>query len=70
MVEALLKETVISLSAAREHIPGRPSRSSIQRFISRSTGRLETFWAGGRRYTTIEACHRFCEDSTASHSTA
>jgi Protein of unknown function (DUF1580) len=63
----LTRESPIPLSHARSHIPGRPHISTLHRW-SQGPGvrgrKLETFLAGGRRFTTLEAIQRFlCTDN-------
>ena len=60
-------ETVIPISQAPRHFPGRPNISSIYRWFGRGSrgARLETVVVGGRRYTSIEAIERFIAATTA-----
>jgi len=64
----LTDETVVPINQAPKHYPyGRPNLSTVYRHIGRGVRgtRLETFVAGGRRFTTIEALRRFVERTTA-----
>ncbi len=64
----LTSETVIPISQAPKYYPyGRPNLSTVYRhFRSGCRGaRLESFVAGGRRFTTVEAIGRFVERTTA-----
>lgn len=64
----LTAETVIPINHAPKHYPyRRPNLSTVYRHFSRGCRgiRLETFVAGGRRYTTVEAIARFIERTTA-----
>jgi hypothetical protein len=58
-VGLLLQEHVIPLGDAQSHIPGAPSKSSIDRYAK--SGKLESFRAGGRRFTSAQACERFVQ---------
>jgi hypothetical protein len=55
------REVPISFHQAPKHIPGRPHVSTLHRWRLKGTRgrRLETFLVGGRRFTTVEAIHRF-----------
>jgi hypothetical protein len=69
----LTAETVIPINQAPKHYPyGRLNLSTVYRHFRRGCrgARLETFVAGGRRYTTIEAIARFVERTTANSSGA
>ena len=64
----LMTETVIPIKQAPKYYPyGRPSLPTVYRHFGKGSrgARLETFVAGGRRYTTIEAIRRFVERTTA-----
>ena len=63
----LSSESVIPIAKARLHIPGNPVFSTVWKYYKR--GELESFMAGGRRFTSVEACHRFVEKSNARNST-
>jgi len=60
-------ETVIRLSQASEHFPGRPSIATLYRWITRGArgARLESVVCGAQRYTSIEAIDRFFAATTA-----
>jgi hypothetical protein len=67
-VSLLTSETVIPINDAPRHYPyGRPNLSTVYRHFGRGCRgiRLETFVAGGRRYTTLESIARFIERTTA-----
>lgn len=57
----LLSENLIPMGKAASHIPGRPSRSTLERWRIRGVrGRvLETCLVGGRHFTSLEAIKRF-----------
>ena len=64
------RETLIRISEAPKHIPGRPHISTVWRWVLNGVrGRkLETITAGGRRFTSLEAIDRFIQsdgDTTA-----
>ena len=64
----LTAETVVPINQAPKYYPyGRPNLSTVYRHFGRGCrgARLETFVAGGRRFTTIEAIPRFTERTTA-----
>ncbi|MCC7337879.1 MAG: DUF1580 domain-containing protein [Pirellulaceae bacterium] len=64
----LIAETVIPINKAARHYPyGRPSLATVYRHLGRGCrgARLESFVAGGRRYTTVEAIRRFVAQTTA-----
>ncbi len=57
-------EDYIPVGQANQHIPGRPSRETIWRWINRGVRgghRLETLLVGGRRFTTHEMIADFIE---------
>ena len=60
-------ETPLSLVEAAKSLPGRPHISTLHRWRQRGVRsvRLETFMAGGRRFTTREALNRFMDRITA-----
>jgi len=62
----ILSERVIPISEAPQHVPGRPHTATIWRWYQRGISgvKLETFLAGGKRFTTIEAIQRFILAST------
>jgi hypothetical protein len=67
-VSLLTSETVIPINQAPKHYPyGKPNLSTVYRHFGRGCRgiRLETFVAGGRRYTTVESIARFIERTTA-----
>ena len=64
----LTDETVVPINQSPKHYPyGRPNLSTVYRHFRRGCrgARLETFVAGGRRFTTIEAIARFVQRTTA-----
>jgi len=61
-VSVLLREHVIPLDVAAHHIPGHPSRTSLNRYAK--AGILETFLASGRRFTSAQACERAIQRMT------
>lgn len=60
-------ETIVSISEAPQHIPGRPSMATVWRWVLKGTraGKLESILIGGRRYTSLEKIQMFAEQSTA-----
>lgn len=63
----LQTETIISVTEAPKHIPGRPSVATIWRWVLNGTraGKLDSILIGGRRFTSVEAIQRFADLSTA-----
>ncbi|MFC1597688.1 DUF1580 domain-containing protein [Planctomycetota bacterium] len=63
----ILSETVIPISEAPKHIPGRPHSATIWRWWQKGVRgiKLETFVCGGRRFTSTEAIARFIRGTTA-----
>ncbi len=59
-------EKVFPINAVRQHIPGRPSPSTLYRWFTRGArgARLETLVVGGKRFTSHEAVKRFIERTT------
>jgi Protein of unknown function (DUF1580) len=57
----VFKERLVRLSHAAQHLPGRPHRSSLDRWtrVGVRGRQLETVLIGGRRYTSLEALARF-----------
>lgn len=60
-------ETIVSISEAPQHIPGRPSMATVWRWVLKGTraGKLESILIGGRRFTSLEKIQIFAEQSTA-----
>lgn len=60
-------ETLLSFPEAAKRIPGHPHLSSLHRWRLHGVKgiKLETVKVGGRRYTSVEALHRFSEQTTA-----
>ena len=52
-------ERIIPIRQVHKHCPGSPHLSAIYRWTKRAKDPLETIKVGGRRYTSIEAIHRF-----------
>ncbi len=65
------RETIVSISEAPRHVPGRPSVQTLWRWVLSGTraGKLESCLIGGRRFTSVEAIQRFAEQSTAAADT-
>lgn len=57
-------ERLVPINKASKHIPGRPHLSAVYRWIGRPNNPLETIKVGGRRFTSVEAIHRFIERGT------
>jgi hypothetical protein len=66
----IARETPIRFAEAPKHIPGRPAIQTLHRWrLHGVRGRqLETFLSGGRRFTTVEAIHRFLSPDDAGDS--
>ena len=54
-------ETLIPIAEAARHIPGRPHRGTVWRWLQSGVRGvvLESVLIGGRRYTSTEAIRRF-----------
>jgi hypothetical protein len=63
----MLREHLLSVTAATREVPGRPHVSTLWRWINRGIRgiRLETVMVGGRRFTSREALDRFFASITA-----
>ncbi len=63
----LNSETIFPVSEAPKHIPGRPSKASVWRWVLTGVGgiKLESILIGGKRFTSAEAVQRFCDRRTA-----
>ena len=63
----IANETVVPIAEAPQHIPGRPSLTTVWRWVLNGTrtGKLESCLVGGRRFTSLESIQRFAEQSTA-----
>ncbi len=61
------KERLRSFAEVTKILPGRPNITTIWRWQKRGVRgvKLETVLSGGRRFTSIEAIHRFQERVTA-----
>ena len=57
-------EQIIPLREGPEHCPGTPHISAFYRWMNKKDSPLETIRVGGRRYTSVEAIHRFIERCT------
>lgn len=64
---ATSSESLVLLSKASPHVPGRPHTSTLIRWADRGTRgvKLETVLVGGRRFTSLEALERFFAATTA-----
>ena len=62
----LIDETLVPVGQAAKHVPGRPHIASIYRWMQRPTNPLETILVGGRRFTSVQAIHRFIESCNPS----
>lgn len=60
----LENERLIPLRDASKHTPGNPHISAFYRWMRRAVNPLETILVGGRRWTSVEAIHRFIERGT------
>lgn len=60
------EESLIPLSEAPQHIPGRPNLSTLYRWFQKGArgARLETIVVGNKRFTSHEAIARFIEATT------
>lgn len=63
----IYSETMVPISEAPRHFPGRPNISSVYRWFQRGSrgARLETIVVGAKRYTSMEAIQRFVDATTA-----
>lgn len=61
------KERLCLLTEASEHIPGKPHYITLMRWKKEGVKGviLDTLMVGGRRYTSIEAIHRFITQLSA-----
>lgn len=59
-------EKLLTIKAARNVFPNRPSVPTIWRWMLKGTRgvQLDSVRIGGRRYTSKEACRRFMEESS------
>ena len=66
-VDDILTEDPVTLTEATRIFPGRPHASSIWRWYKHGCAgvKLETYCAGGRRFTTRESITRFIQRVTA-----
>lgn len=55
----LQSEQLIAVKDIPRHVPGRPHIATCYRWIQRPSNPLETVRVGGRRFTSVEALHRF-----------
>lgn len=60
-------ENIIPICEAPKFVPGRPHLATVIRWFGRGIRgvRLETALCGGRRFTSLEAIHRFFAATTA-----
>ena len=60
---------LVKLCEAQKHIPGRPSRQTLWRWVQRGlrggTVKLETIKVGGLRYTSLSAIAKFVKHLSA-----
>ena len=63
----LTKETVFPVTEAPEHIPGRPSKATVWRWVLTGVGgvKLESILVGGKRFVSAESIQMFCDRRTA-----
>ena len=63
----LRQDSLLTLSAAAQSLPGRPHVSTLHRWRLRGSKgiKLETVMIGGVRYTSLEALQKFVEQTTA-----
>lgn len=59
-------EQLVPIGKAYQHVPGRPHKSTVWRWVLRGVRgrRLDTVICGGRRFTSVEAIERFCQQLT------
>ena len=62
-------ERLVPIRQAPKHIPGRPHLSAVYRWMQRSNNPLESILVGGRRWTSVEAIHRFIGNSNPTAAT-
>lgn len=67
MAISLFNEDLVLISQAHKLLPGRPHRSTLERWRlkGRHGVRLESLLIGGLRYTSKQALTRFCNAVTA-----
>lgn len=60
-------ETLLTFQEAAKRLPGNPHLSSLHRWRLHGVKgiRLESVKVGGKRFTSVEALHRFTEQTTA-----
>ena len=63
MTDQILSETVIPFEDASEHLPGRPTRPTLNRWAE--LGKLGFVRVGSRKFTSVEECRRFIDRCTA-----
>ncbi len=63
-------ESLLSLAQASHKIPGRPTLRTLWRWVNHGVEgqRLETIKCGKRRFTSVEAIHRFIARGTKASS--
>lgn len=61
MPHDILTEEIVPIAKIKDHIPTRPSRGTVMRWVSRGIRgvTLESVLCGGIRYTSVEAIARF-----------
>jgi Protein of unknown function (DUF1580) len=60
----IANETLVEISEASKHIPGRPHIATVYRWMMRGVRggiKLETALVGGSRWTSVEAIQRFVD---------
>ena len=65
MAIAAVTETLIRINDVPQHVPGRPHISWVYRHMNRPSNPLETVLVGGRRWSSVEAVHRFIQRCNA-----
>lgn len=63
----LSSEDIFPVSEAPQHIPGRPGKASVWRWVLTGVGgiKLESILIGGKRFVSAESIQRFCDRRTA-----
>ena len=63
----MFDESLIPISAAPRHFPGRPHIATVHRYVGSGYRgiRLETIKVGGRRFTSKQAIERFIRKTSS-----
>ncbi len=66
----LAAAAIVAINDAGDHIPGRPSRATVWRWVMHGIRghRLESMLIGGRRYIAVDAIDRWLQAINGSNS--